>query len=219
MAYPRLYNVKSRDSDATNGVIMGYGNSTTRFTTDEANARFLDFNLENSATSGDNRGMYLRLFHTGAGGGGEALRVFTSVYSNAATAHGAHVSLNFLNTAGASECSGLGVAGRFTLHIPNVASWAPTGTYAAIQAEIYNDGSSSDPAGMTELSCIRVVNGGDTTGAADVDDDAFFFSVQGFTAASGNMFYADAPGTLAASLRCKVGATTYYLPLYSAADD
>lgn len=200
-------------------LVMGLGNSTTRAITTTADSKFISFYLENAATSGDNRAMYLRMYHSGAGGGGEALRAFTTVNANCATAHGAHVSLNFLDTAGGSECSGLGVAGRFTLHIPNVASWAPTGTYAAIQAEIYNDGSASDPAGMTELSCIRVVNGGNTTGAADVDDDAFFFSVQGFTAASGNMFYADAPGTLAASLRCKVGSTTYYLPLYSAADD
>lgn len=215
----RTYIVRARDANATNGLIMGYGNSTTRYTTSKADARFLDFNLENSATSGDNRGMYLRLFHTGAGGGGEALRVFTTVNANIGTAHGAHISLNFLATAGASECSGLGVAMRATLHIPNVASWAPTGTYSVIQSEIYSDGSSSDPAGMTDLSFFRVVNGGDATGAADIDTDAYLFSLQGFTAGSGKMVYIDVPGTLAGSLRVKVGSTAYYLPLYSAQDD
>jgi len=214
-----LYIVRSRDSNSTNGLIMGRGNSTTRHVTNQANARFFDFNLENAATGGDNRGMYLRLFHTGAGGGGEALRVFTSVNANAGTAHGAHISLNFLDTAGGSETSGLGVAGRFTLHIPNVASWAPTGTYSVVQAEIYSDGSSSDPAGMTELSFFRVANSGDATGAADIDTDAYLMSLQGFTGGSGSMFYADVPGTLAASLRIKVGSTDYFIPLYSAQDD
>ena len=213
----KTYIVKSRDGDSTNGLIMGRGNSTTKYGTDVANSRFFDFNLENSATSGANRGMYLRIAFTGAGtGSGESLRAFTNVDANIGTAHGAHISLDFAATAGGSECSGLGVANRCTLHIPNIASWAPTGTYAAVQSEIYSDGSASDPAGMTELSFFRVVNGGHASGKADVDDDAFFFSVQGFTDATGNLVRVAVPTTLAASLKCKVGSTTYYLPLYTA---
>lgn len=213
------YIVRARDANATNGLIMGYGNSTTRYKGGAvANSRFLDFNFENAATSGDNRGMYLRLFHTGTGGGGEALRVFTTVNANCGTAHGAHISLNFLNTAGASETSGLGVAGRNTLHIPNVASWAPTGTYAAVQAEIYSDGSLSDPAGMTKLSFLRIVNGGNATGRADVDDDAFLMELSGFTNASGNMVSGNtaAQSTLDftnwVTLKIDIGGTTHYIP-------
>jgi len=215
----RLYIPRARDKNATNGLIMGYGNSTTRYVTGTANARFFDFNLENNATSGDNRGMYLRLYHTGAGGGGEALRVFTTVNANCGTAHGAHISLNFLATAGSSETSGLGAALRATLHIPNVASWAPTGTYTAVQAEIYNDGANSDPAGMTVLSALRVVNGGNATGAADVDDDAYLFDFSGWTVASGNMLAASTTETnYSHSARCRLPDGTAVYMMFASAE-
>lgn len=192
-------------------LVMGIGNSTIRAKTDVADSKFLSFYFENSATSGDNRGMYLRLYHSGAGGGGEAARIFTTINNVAAgTAHGAHISLS-QGTSG--SVTGLGVAGRNTLHINTSGSAA--GTLSALQAEIYSDGSASDPAGVTELSFIRVINDGNANGKADVDDDAFFFSAQGFTSGAGNVFKTGAPTTLGASLRVKVGATTYYLPLYT----
>lgn len=173
-------------------------------------------------TSGIGRVIYNRLYLYGSAGG-DSLRAFTSVMANVNTAAGAHISLNFVATAGGSECSGLGVAGRNTLHIPDIASWAPAGTYAALQAEIYSDGAASDPAGMTELSLIRLVNDGDGTGKADVDTDAFLFSIQGFTAAGdttkllSSVSLAELPASSVA-LRCKIGATTYYLPLVLATE-
>jgi hypothetical protein len=195
----------------SNALVMGLGTSSARATANVADKNFLSFYFENLATSGDNRGMYLRLYHGGAGGGGEAARIFTTVNNVAAgTAHGAHTSLSF-GTSG--TVTGLGVAGRNTLHIATGGSNA--GTMAAIQAEIWSDGSASDPAGATELSFIRVVNGGNATGLVDVDTDAFLFSAQGFTDAAGKVFKTGAPTTLGASLRVKVGSTTYYLPLYT----
>ena len=208
------------DDAITSGVALAMGDSTTQITSDTASVNFMECRFDSGAATGDARGMYLRLYLTAANtGGGEALRAYTNVNANVATARGAHISLDFVATAGGSECSGKGCALSATLHIPNVASWAPTGTYAAIEAEIYSDGSSSDPAGMTDLSFLRVVTGGDATGSADVQDDANLFSIQGFTSAGGNMFYADVPGTIAASLRIKVGSTLYYIPLYSSQDD
>ena len=193
-------------------LIGGIGTNADRETTATASANFLEYRLENSATSGDNRGMYLRLYMTGAGGGGEAARIFTTVEDVAAgTAHGAHISLNF-GTSG--TVTGQGVAARCTLHLPNTALTSNV-TMSAVQAEIYSDGSNADPGGSTILSLFRAVNGGHADGMADVDDDAVFFDVQGFADATGNLFLSTAPSTLAASLRCRVGTTTYYLPLYS----
>ena len=150
------------------GLILGSGTAASPATTATADKNFIEFRVENTATSGDNRGMYLREYLAGAGGGGEALRVFTTVDDVAAgTAHGMHCSLNF-DTSG--SVTGQGIAGRFTLHMPSTALSASNVTYAAIQAEIWSDGATSDPAGNL-LSAIRVVNGGNTTGAADVDDD------------------------------------------------
>ncbi len=144
------------------------------------------------------------------------MRGSTVVKSNVGTAHGAHFGIEFLATAGASECSGLGVGLRGTFMIPNVASWAPTGTYAAGMFEIFSEGSDSDPAGMTELSVLRLENSGNATGKADVDTDAFLFSIQGFTAAAdttkllSSKSLAELPANSIA-LRIKVGATTYYM--------
>lgn len=172
-----------------------------------ASTRFIDFQFTNTASSGDNRGFYLRQYLNG-GGGGEALRCFSTINASTGTAHGAHISLNF-GTSGV--LTGLGVAGRNTLHIPDDASWTG-GTLAAIQAEIYSDGAASDPDGLTELSYIRVVNDGHANGIADVDDDAFLLSIQGHTIGSGNMVVADADETkFSHKIRIKIGSTTYYL--------
>ena len=203
--------------DAANAsLLLGAGTSTNKMTTATANTKFVEFRLENSATSGDNRGIYNRFYLAGAGGGGEALRCFTTVSNVAAgTAHGAHISLNFDAT---GTVTGQGIAMRATLHLPDVAL-ASNVTMAAVQAEIYSDGDDSDPGGSTKLSYFRAVNGGTSNGKADVDDDAALFECIGFASATGNTFLADTPGTLGASLRILVGATPYYIGLYTAQND
>lgn len=201
---------------SANAILLGRGTSADPVTSSVADKKMIEFRCETTASSGDNRLMYLR-YAMGNAGGGECLRAFTVVEANLGTAHGAHLSLVFSASAGGSECSGLGVACRATLHIPNVASWLPTGTYAAINAEIFSDGANSDPAGMTELSFLRMSNDGDATGKANVDTDAFLFSIQGFTAAAdttkllSSKSLAELPANSIA-LRIKVGATTYYIP-------
>jgi len=173
-------------------LLMGLGTSTSRAVTSTADSKFLSFYLENDATSGDNRAMYLRLYHSGAGGGGEALRVFTTVNDVAASnAHGAHISLNF-GTSG--TVTGQGIAMRATLHLPTTAL-ASNVTMAAVQGEIYSDGSSSDPGGSTKLSVFRAINAGHADGMADVDDDANLFELVGFTPAASNMIGGNTAGS------------------------
>lgn len=197
----------------SNALVMGVGTSTSRAQANAASRNFLSFYFENFATSGDNRGMYLRQYLSGAGSGGEAARIFNTVNNVAAgTAHGAHISLSFGAT---GTVTGLGVAGRNTLHIANQGTQA--GTMAALQAEIYADGSDSDPAGA-DVTFLRVIADGHADGIADLSTDATFFSVQGFSAGAdgaNTIFRTVAPSTLAASLKVKVGSTLYYLPLYS----
>lgn len=196
-------------------LLHGAGTSTTQLTTSTASSKFLSYYVACSATSGDARGMYMRLYVTGAGGGGESARLFTTVKDVAgATAHGAHISLNFGDT---GSITGLGVAGRNTLHIANQAYTGLGGTYAAVQAEIYSDGANSDPAGMTKLSYFRVVNGGNASGIADVDDDAHLISFSGCTAASGNMIGGNTADecqlnfTNWVPIRIDIGGTTHYM--------
>jgi hypothetical protein len=165
---------------------------------------------------------YLRYQLTGTGGG-ECLRASTVVKANVGTAHGAHFGIEFLATAGASECSGLGIGLRGTLMIPNVTSWAPAGTYAAGMFEIFSEGANSDPAGMTELSVLRLVNSGGA-GKDDVDTDAHILSLQGWTAASGvtnvvtTTILNELSAVSALGFRIKVGASLYYVPIVPAAN-
>ena len=152
------------------------------------------------------------------------MRALTSIDGNTNNAHGIHAGLSFLATAGGSECSGLGAAVRGTLHIPNVASWAPTGTYAAGMFEIYSDGANSDPAGMTTLTCLLLSNSGNATGLADVDTDAVLIDVEGFTvgAESENLVYVNTitAATINAActeaLKIKVNGNIRWIPIATA---
>ena len=192
----------------TDGGVIKCGTSAARVTEDTADMKFLSFYFDNGATSGDNRGIYNRLYLSGAGGGGESLRSYTTVEDVAAgTAHGAHLSLDF----GASgSITGLGVASRNTLHIPD-AALAAGGTYAATMVEIFSDGASSDPGAVSELSFLRLVNDGNADGIADVDDDAFLFTLAGGSLGAGNVMAAKTAAAVSHTLRVKIHNITYYL--------
>jgi hypothetical protein len=191
-----------------NAVLGGSGTSTSPLTDATASPNFLGFWVKSSATSGTARGIYMRLYVT-AGAGGEAGRFYTTVSSNtpADTVNGVHCSLDFGASAG--NVTGLGTAGRFTLTVPGRSLG---GTTAAIQAELWLETSAALGGTCSFIRCVA-----DGAGKAAVDTSGFFFEIAGLTANTDKLFRASAPGTLAASLRCKVGGTTYYLPLYSAA--
>lgn len=204
-------------ADASNAILHGIGTTADPSTTATANKMFMEYRCSTSAVSGDNRLQYLKYFLEGAGGG-ECSRATTIVNNNVGTAHGAHFGIEFKAIAGGSECSGLGVGLRGTITIPNVASWSPSGTYSAGMFEIFSDGTASDPAGMTELSVIRLVNSGNATGAADVDTDAVLISVQGFTSGTGKVVeIGTGMGTVTGTLKIKVGGDIRFLPFYSSA--
>jgi hypothetical protein len=134
-----------------------------------------------------------------------------------------HVSLNFDATAGGSECSGTGTPMTCTLHIPNVASWSPSGTYYGHQIQIYSDGAASDPDGMTVLAGLCIENAGNATGRADVDDDAYIMDFPGWTPEDGDTGLTSAFTTgcadigaasnLTAAMKIRVGGTDYWIPL------
>ena len=113
------------------------------------------------------------------------MRAFCTVSSNtpADTVNGAHISLNFGSSAG--NVTGLGTALRATVHVPNRSLG---GTGAALQAELYSDGASSTIGG--KWACVRLVNDGNATGIAAVDDTGHAFSFAGFTGGSGNVLSA-----------------------------
>jgi len=197
----------SNNGANTAALLHGLGTSTTPVQTASGSVNFLGYWVQTSSTSGDVRGLYMRLYFTGAGGTGEAARIFATVSDVAAsTVRGAHISLDFAST---GTVTGLGVALECTLHIANQATQA--GTMAPIKLAINSDGSTSDPA-SSQLSYIRVDNQGDSTGGADVDDDVYLFDIQGHTIGDGNLVEVAADETgYAHNIRIRVGATEMYL--------
>ena len=196
-------------SGADNSAIVAGGGTSGSPITSATAANFFEYRVKSTAASGTARANYTRLYVTG-GAGGEAIRAFTTVENNtpADAVNGAHISLDFGSTAG--NVTGLGTASRNTLHIPNRAL---AGTTAAIQAEMWADGSSSDLTGTN--SFIRFATGGDGTGVAEIDNTGLLFDLSGFTAASGKFIEIDANepswGGKTVKIKCKVGATTFYM--------
>jgi hypothetical protein len=197
-------------------LIMGQTNQKVKNSSPDIN--FAEFRCETAATSGDNRGIYNRLYFTGAGGGGESLRSYSDVVGVAVgTVHGAHLSLGFGESTTKGNATGLAAAVRATLGLPD-AAMASGGTYCAIMPEIYSFGDNSDAGAVTELSFIRCVNGGNSNGIGDVDDDAFLLVYTGGSTNSGNVIEASTTETnYAYSARCKLNGTTAYLMFASAA--
>lgn len=118
----------------TAALLHGIGTTTTRARTATANLNFMGYWVDSTATSGDCRGLYLRLYISGAGGSGEAARLYTTVNEVAAavggTVNGAHISLSI--TANGSV-SGAGNALRATLDFAAAAN--PGGTLAVAQLD------------------------------------------------------------------------------------
>lgn len=189
----------------TAALLHGLGTSTTPVQTTSGSVNFLGYWVQSNATSGDVRGLYMRLFLTGTGGTGEAARIFTTMQNAAgSTARGAHISLDFAAT---GTVTGLGVALECTLHIPNQGT--QSGTLAPIKLAINSDGSNSDPSGSA-ISYIRVDNQG--SALDDVDDDVYLFDIQGHTIGDGNLVeVAQAEASYEHNIRIRVGATVMYL--------
>lgn len=199
------------------GPLILAGASGQKIISSLPDTKFFQAYLESSATSGDNRGAYLRTYFTGAGGGGDALRVYADVSAAAGNVFGAHISVGFGESTSGGKVTGLAAGVRAQLGLPDVAL-ASGGTYTALMAEIYSFGDNSDAGAVAELSFMRVVNDGSSAGKDTIDDDAFLFSLQGFAAGTGHLVEAGTSmGTVTGTLKIKLGNDTRYIPYYSSA--
>jgi len=201
---------------ATDGYALKLGTSSTHLTSGTADSSVIKIYADITSGTGDNRGIYNRFYIKAAGaGGGESLRSYTEITNVATgTAHGAHLSLGMGESTDVGSVTGLGVAVRSTLGLPDGA--LPSGgTYSALMSEIYSFGDNSDAGAVTELSFLRVVNGGTTNGKATVDDDAFFMVLDGFGDGAAHMWYVHAPTTLVEAVKVKTPGGTRYIGLYS----
>lgn len=210
--------IGSGAAPASSGLLMGGGTTAAPNTTDVADAKFLEFRCQSTATSGDNRLAYLR-YELASTGGGECLRAFTKLAATVGTARGAHISLD-IDDSPAGQVTGLGVGVDAQIAIGNGA--LSSGTFAVVNAEIFTTGDDADPAG-NRISCFRAVNNGSSNGKADVDDDAAIFAVDGFSAASGTAHAVSSTGLnelnsgTGIGLRITVDGAIYYIPAIPAA--
>ena len=198
---------------ATDGAIFKAGSSTTPASTPIATqaANMSMFRVITGLDHTGSYGGYFRSYVRTAGISADAFRAYGTVHNvAAATVRGAHISLNFSDT---GTVTGLGCALEATLHIPNQATQA--GTLYAVKAAINSDGSTSDPAGATNLAYFAAVNQGDATGGADVDDDAVLFHIDGHTIADDNMVDEKATeyalAEISHGIKIRVGSTTMWL--------
>lgn len=139
----------------TAALLHGSGTSAAPTSTSTAGKNFLGYWVKSTATSGDARAMYLRLYLTGASGG-EALRAFATAQGTVAvggTINGIHATLS---QDASAAVSGAGNAIRATL-----AAAADTrtlsGTLAAIQVDSDIAAGNTVPA---NAAFIRVTDSG-----------------------------------------------------------
>lgn len=176
-----------------------------------AGMKFESMYVKTSATSGDARAKYVRLYLSGANssGGGEAIRAFTTIEAAiGGGAHGIHTSLS-IGTGG--SITGLGCALRATLQVPN---GNLAGTTAAVMAEIYAEGTSSNNTGT--MAFFRTVLSGNATGIAALKD-VFFTDFSGMSAGSGEFIDTDiTTHTAYGGLKVNIPSVgTKYIPLVS----
>jgi len=160
----------------------------------------------NAATSGTYQPLVVDTTMTGAGadGGRSKFAMSTNValgsFSNALKAE---------VTYGASgRTTGLGSA--FVAEM-TLSAGTSSGNYAPVEIEL-NAPASASTGTATAFMYISAQG----ANVAAVDSNAFLFNLQGLTAGSGKLLTTGTTlASAAATLKCKVGATTYYLPLYS----
>lgn len=202
---------------STAAVLHGAGTTSSRVTpptATTANLNFLGYFLETSATTGDTRGMYIRLYFSGAGSG-EALRAYGTVnaanVATGGTVNGAHISLS---VASGGTVSGAAHALRATLDV--AASVTPGGTISVLQVDS-NIGADAVPGNTAFISFDNVGTAPTTNGLAylfqvtNPNTDSFFVDAGTGTGSAG----ITSGGVAAKVLKCRVGSTDYWLPLFS----
>lgn len=191
---------------ATSGQLIGAGASGAEHDMGTTADNGLEFYLASQHTTGDARGMYLRLYFEGAGGSGEAARIFGTVNNVTAatggTVNGAHVSLSVSGASGA--VSGAGNAIRATLGLGDGTNAG--GTLSALQLDSDFHNGSTVPA---TAAAIRVTNSNTKTWANLLNIP---------NASNGTIFAAHTTQTMTHSIKIiSADGTAYYIMCTNAA--
>lgn len=193
--------------DPSGAVLGGSGTSTTPTSTSTANSNFLGYWVKNTAATGDTRGIYMRLYVSGAGAG-EAGRFYTTVNAdNAATGgtvNGVHASLS---VATGGSISGTGHALRATLDVADSVT-AGGSQLSSIQCDT-NFGTSAVVPADTSFITFNNVGAAPTTNGAP-----YLFNIQNPNTST--MFVAATNSVIDHALKIRVGGVDYWIGLYDA---
>lgn len=162
----------------TGGVKLGVS-STYPAMTSVASYKFFSHYAKTTATSGDNRLMYMRYEMSGAGASGECFRASTQLSAALATARGSQISLNVSAT---GYVTGLGVGMDAQLYVQGIVP--ANGTYFAAQAEMYFDESATIAAATTH-AILSIKAAGNATAVATCLNAIAFSGTEG----TGKMIY------------------------------
>jgi len=188
---------------ATSGALLGAGASGANHSLGSTADNALEFYLDGTHTTGDMRGMYLRLYFSGTGGSGEAARIFSTInnktVATGGTVNGAHISIG---TAGASAAvSGAANALRATFGIA-AASTALGGTCSVIQVDTDFDTAVTVP---TNFAFLRLTN-------TNTKKSNNFLRLPNVTAETGGLFCAHITQTMTHSIKIvSEDGTAYYI--------
>ena len=188
---------------AHSGLLLGAGAAGANHALGATADNALEFYLNATHTTGDMRGEYLRLYFSGAGGSGEAARIFSTInnvsVATGGTVNGAHISIG---TAGASAAvSGAAHALRTTFGIA-AASTNIGGTCSVIKVETEFPTEVTVP---TNFAFLEFVNLG-------VKKSNALFKVPSVVAETAGLFCAHTTDAMTHSIRIiSAAGTAYYL--------
>lgn len=186
---------------ATNALLHGAGASGANHPLGATAGNALEYYLNATHTTGDMRGEYLRLYFSGAGGSGEAARIFSTInnvsVATGGTVNGAHISLG---TAGASAAvSGAANALRVTFGIA-AASTNIGGTCSVVEIDTDFDTAVTVPSNFAMLRFVQL-------GAKKADA---LFSLAAPAAAANGIFCAHITDAMTHSIRIVDDVGTEY---------
>ena len=190
---------------AHSGLLIGAGASGANHELGATADNAIEYYLNATHTTGDMRGEYLRLYFSGAGGSGEAARIFATInnvsVATGGTVNGAHISLG---TAGAcAAVSGAANALRATFGIA-AASTTLGGTCSVIQVDTDLGTGITLP---TNFAFLRSTNTG-----AGTDIPKALFRLPNVAPATNGLFCAHVTDAMTHSIRIvSEGGTEYHI--------
>lgn len=188
---------------AHSGTLLGSGASGATHALGSTADNALEFYLTGTHTTGDMRGMYLRLYFAGAGGSGEAARIFSTInnvsVATGGTVNGAHISIG--TSGGSAAVSGAANALRATFGIA-AASTNIGGTCSVIQVDTDFDTAVTVP---TNFAFLRLTN-------TNTKKSNNFLRLPNVAAETGGLFCAHTTQAMTHSIKIvSEDGTAYYI--------